>query len=74
MNSLKSTKIFKKEFDTFLKDTLESFQDRVFPDVKPYVDECFIYLDSPYFMTSQYDVVFYDEEHKKMLDILRNHN
>lgn len=73
MNSLESTKIFKEEFDTFLEDTLESYLDIVLPDVKPYVNECFIYLDSPYFMTSQYDVVFYDEEHKKMLDILRDH-
>ena len=31
----------------------------------------FIYLDSPYFLTTDYTVPFQDEEHKDMLDILR---
>lgn len=31
----------------------------------------FIYLDSPYFLTTDYKVPFQDEEHKDMLDILR---
>lgn len=31
----------------------------------------FIYLNSPYFLTTDYTVPFQDEEHKDMLDILR---
>ena len=31
----------------------------------------FIYLDSPYFLTTDYTVPFQDEDHKDMLDILR---
>lgn len=31
----------------------------------------FLYLDSPYFLTSDYQVSFKDEEHKQMLDLLR---
>lgn len=30
------------------------------------------YLDSPYFLTVGYDVDFFDDKHKDMLDILRN--
>lgn len=30
------------------------------------------YLDSPYFLTVGYDVGFFDDHHKKMLDLLRN--
>ena len=30
------------------------------------------YLDSPYFLTTGYDVGFSDDEHKAMLDLLRN--
>ena len=32
----------------------------------------FIYLDSPYFLTTDYDIPFQDNEHKQMLDLLRN--
>lgn len=32
----------------------------------------FIYLDSPYFLTTDYQIPFRDEEHKEMLDMLRN--
>lgn len=32
----------------------------------------FLYLDSPYFLTSDYQVSFQDEEHKQMLDLLRD--
>lgn len=39
--------------------------------IKNYQD-CFIYLDSPYFLTTDYAVPFHDEEHKQMLDLLRN--
>lgn len=35
-------------------------------------DDCFIYLDPPYFLTTDYNVPFQDEEHKAMLDILRD--
>lgn len=31
----------------------------------------FLYLDSPYFLTTDYDIPFQDEEHKQMLDLLR---
>lgn len=32
----------------------------------------FIYLDSPYFLTTDYQVPFRDKEHKEMLDMLRD--
>lgn len=35
-------------------------------------DEGFIYLDSPYFLTTDYQIPFRDKEHKQMLDLLRD--
>lgn len=35
-------------------------------------EACFYYLDSPYFLTTDYEIPFQDKEHKKMLKILRN--
>jgi hypothetical protein len=43
-----------------------------FIDILTNYTDCFHYLDSPYFLTTDYNIPFQDEEHKKMLDILRN--
>lgn len=55
MDSLKNTIVKSEDFDT----VIQSYSDG------------FIYLDSPYFLTTDYTVPFQDEEHKGMLDILR---
>ena len=39
---------------------------------KKHSDRKFLYLDSPYFLTTDYDIPFQDKEHKQMLDLLRN--
>lgn len=56
MEALKNATILNKNFT----DILNSF------------DNCFIYLDPPYFLTTDYNVPFQDEEHKDMLNILRD--
>lgn len=43
-----------------------------FRDIIKENSDGFIYLDSPYFLTTDYEVPFRDEENKQMLDILRN--
>lgn len=43
-----------------------------FRDIIKENSDGFIYLDSPYFLTTDYEVPFRDEEHKQMLDMLRN--
>lgn len=58
MDSLKNTIVKNKYFDTVIQS---------YPDG-------FIYLDSPYFLTTGYEVPFGDEKHKQMLDILRNND
>ena len=55
MDSLKNTIVKSEDFDT----VIQSYSDG------------FIYLDSPYFLTTDYTVPFQDEEHKGMLGILR---
>ena len=57
MSDFNKTEIKKEDFKKILKSVVS--------------DDYFVYLDSPYFLTTQYDVGFYDKEHKKMLDILR---
>ena len=56
MDSLKNTIVKSEDFATV---------------IKSYSDD-FIYLDAPYFLTTDYTVPFQDEEHKQMLDILRD--
>lgn len=56
MDSLKNTIVKSEDFDT----VIQSYSDG------------FIYLDSPYFLTTDYTVPFQDEEHKVMLDNLRH--
>lgn len=56
MDSLKNTIVKSEDFATV---------------IKSYSDD-FIYLDAPYFLTTGYEVPFGDEEHKQMLDILRD--
>ena len=58
MSGFKKVEVKKEDFKNFLNSAVVS-------------DDYFVYLDSPYFLTTQYDVGFYDKEHKKMLDILR---
>lgn len=58
MSDFNKTEIKKEDFKKILNSAVVS-------------DDYFVYLDSPYFLTTQYDVGFYDKEHKKMLDILR---
>lgn len=55
MDSLKNTIVKSEDFATV---------------IKSYSDD-FIYLDAPYFLTTDYTVPFQDEEHKDMLDNLR---
>ena len=43
-----------------------------FRDIMNAHSDGFIYLDSPYFLTTDYQIPFRDEEHKEMLDMLRN--
>ena len=57
MSDFNKTEIKKEDFKKILKSVVS--------------DDYFVYLDSPYFLTTQYDVGFYDKEHKKMLGILR---
>ena len=52
-----------------LKNTIDKNED-FYTVIQGYSDG-FIYLDSPYFLTTDYTVPFQDEEHKDMLDILR---
>lgn len=56
MDSLKNTIVKSEDFATVIQGYSDGF----------------IYLDSPYFLTTGYEVPFGDEEHKQMLDILRN--
>ena len=42
-----------------------------FSDIIKEHSEDFLYLDSPYFLTTDYTVPFQDAEHKRMLDLLR---
>ena len=58
ISGFKKVEVKKEDFKKFLDSVIDS-------------DDYFVYLDSPYFLTTQYDVGFYDKEHKKMLDILR---
>ena len=58
ISGFKKVEVKKEDFKNFLNSIVDS-------------DDYFVYLDSPYFLTTQYDVGFYDKEHKKMLDILR---
>lgn len=55
MDSLKNTIVKNEDFYTVIQGYSDGF----------------IYLDSPYFLTTDYTVPFQDEEHKDMLDILR---
>ena len=55
MKSLKDTIVMNEGFDTVIHGYSDGF----------------IYLDSPYFLTTDYTVPFQDEEHKVMLDNLR---
>lgn len=55
MDSLKNTIVKNEDFDTVIQGYSDGF----------------IYLDSPYFLTTDYTVPFQDEEHKDMLDNLR---
>lgn len=55
MDSLKNTIVKSEDFATVIQGYSDGF----------------IYLDSPYFLTTGYTVPFQDEEHKDMLDILR---
>lgn len=56
MDSLKNTIVKNEDFATVIQGYSDGF----------------IYLDSPYFLTTDYTVPFQDEEHKQMLDILRD--
>ena len=58
ISGFKKVEVKKEDFKKFLDSVIDS-------------DDYFVYLDSPYFLTTQYDVGFYDKEHKKMLGILR---
>lgn len=52
--------------------TITSMDFRDFLKESEYGDGCFVYIDSPYFLTSGYNVGFSDQDHKDMLDLLRN--
>lgn len=56
MDSLKNTIVKNEDFATVIQGYSDGF----------------IYLDSPYFLTTDYQIPFRDEEHKEMLDVLRN--
>ncbi len=56
MKSLKNADVRSEDFRDIIKENSDGF----------------IYLDSPYFLTTDYEVPFRDEEHMQMLDILRN--
>lgn len=58
ISGFKKVEVKKEDFKKILDSVVDS-------------DDYFVYLDSPYFLTTQYDVGFYDKEHKEMLDILR---
>lgn len=58
ISGFKKVEVKKEDFKKILDSVVDS-------------DDYFVYLDSPYFLTTQYDVGFYDKEHEEMLDILR---
>lgn len=58
-----------KTYMKTLKDAVIRCED--FRTVIKMYDEGFLYLDSPYFLTTDYQIPFKDEEHKQMLDLLR---
>lgn len=59
-----------RSFSRHLKDA--KFYCEPFQDILKLGSDKIYYLDSPYFLTVGYDVGFSDDDHKKMLDILRD--
>lgn len=69
MSDIRVKKI--KEFAKALCDVIINTDDFI-TVIRNYSSDGFIYLDSPYFLTTDYDIPFQDEQHKLMLDELRD--
>lgn len=69
VNALRGAIVGRLSFDEIFPKTVKGYWNA--PNGKRFEDRVFYYYDSPYWLTSQYEVGFTDEMHRLMLDNIR---